>query len=117
LSEISWRAAGLADAGDLARLFTAIELAAPIGLETEPGEILARLSMPRLELRADTLIGADAVRGVVAYAGAADMGVGAGQFRIRLTCAVHPDAGDDVLGAVLGWLTRRARQMCSETPP
>jgi mycothiol synthase len=117
VSEISWRAAGVADASDLARLFTAIELAAPIGLETEPGELLARLSMPRLDLQADTLIGVDAAGGAVAYADTADMGVGAGQFRIRLTCALHPGAGDAILGAVLGWLTRRARQMRSERHP
>lgn len=117
VSEISWRAAGLADASDLARLFTAIELAAPIGLETEPGEILARLSMPRLDLQADTLIGVDAAGDPVAYADTADMGVGAGQFRIRLTCAVRPNAGDGILGAVLDWLTRRARQMRSERHP
>ena len=117
MSEISWRAAGLADDGDLARLFTAIELAAPIGLETEPGEILARLSMPRLDLQADTLIGVDAAGGPVAYADAADMGVGAGQFRIRLTCALHPGASDGVLGTVLDWLTSRARQMRAERHP
>lgn len=117
MREINWRAAGLADASDLARLFTAIELAAPIGLETVPGEIVARLSMPRLDLQADTLIGVDAAGGPVAYAETADMGVGAGQFRIRLTCAVYPGAGDGVLGAVLDWLTRRARQMRAERHP
>jgi mycothiol synthase len=95
-------------------LFAAIELAAPIGLETEPGEIAARLSMPRLDLRADTLVGTDAMRGLIAYAEAADMGIGGGLFRIRLTCAVHPDAGGDVLGSVLDWLIGRARQMRSE---
>jgi mycothiol synthase len=117
MNEVSWRAAGLADAVDLAGLFTAIELAAPIGLETEPGEITARLSMPQVDLRADTLTGTDAVRGLIAYAEAADMGVGAGQFRIRLTCALHPDADADVLGAVLDWLTRRARQLRSGRHP
>jgi len=117
VNEISWRAAGLADAVDLAGLFTAIELAAPIGLETEPGETIARLSMPQVDLRADTLIGTDAARGLIAYAEAAGMGAGAGQFRIRLTCALHPDAGGDVLGAVLDWLTGRARQMRAERHP
>ena len=117
VSELSWRAARLTDAGDLTGLFTAIEMAAPIGLETEPGEVLARLSMPRLDLRADTLIGADAAGGLVAYADAADMDVGAGQFRIRLTCAVHPGAGGGVLEAVLNWLTGRARQMRRERHP
>jgi mycothiol synthase len=117
VNEVSWQAAGLADAVDLAGLFTAIELAAPIGLETEPGEVAARLSMPQVDLGTDTLTGTDAARGLIAYAEAADMGVGAGQFRIRLTCAVHPDAGGDVLGAVLDWLTRRARQMRSGRHP
>lgn len=117
VSELSWRAAGLADAGELAGLFTAIGLAAPIGLETEPAEVLARLSMPRLDLRADTLIGADAAGGLAAYAEAADMDVGAGQFRIRLTCAVHPGAGGGVLDTVLDWLTGRARQMRRERHP
>jgi mycothiol synthase len=113
-SGISWRAAELADADDLAGLFQAIELAAPIGLETEPGEIRARLSMPRLDPRADTMIGIDAAHGPVAYAEAADMGVGAGRFRMRLTCALHPEVGGDVFGTVLDWLTGRARQMHAE---
>ncbi|MGH3159395.1 MAG: GNAT family N-acetyltransferase [Streptosporangiaceae bacterium] len=127
MSEISWRAAELADADDLADLFQSIELAAPIGLETEPGEILARLSMPRLDLRADTMIGVDAARRPVAYAEAADMDVGAGKFRIRLTCAVHPDAGrpdaghpgagGEILGTLLDWLTGRAGRMRSERHP
>jgi mycothiol synthase len=114
VSEVSWRAAGLADAVDLAGLFAAIEAAAPIGLETGPGEIAGRLSMPRLDAAADTLVGTDAARGLVAYAEAADMGVGGGQFRVRLTCALHPGAGGDVLGVVLDWLMARARRMRSE---
>jgi ribosomal protein S18 acetylase RimI-like enzyme len=113
VSEVSWRAAGLADAADLAGLFTVIELAAPIGLETEPGEVAARLSLPQLDLAADTLLGTDAARGLVAYAEAAAMGTGGGQFRVRLTCAVHPGAGGGVLGAALDWLTGRARQLRS----
>jgi ribosomal protein S18 acetylase RimI-like enzyme len=106
-----------ADAEGLAGLFEAIDLAAPIGLETGPGEISARLSMPRLDLLTDTMIGVDAARGPVAYAEAADMGVGGGRFRIRLTCALHPDTGGDVLATVLDWLTARARQMRSERRP
>jgi mycothiol synthase len=117
VTEVSWRAAGPADAADLAGLFEAIQLAAPIGLETEPGEIAERLSMPRLDPRVDTLIGVDAERSPVAYAEAADMGTGAGQFRIRLTCALRPDAGGDQREYLLGWLIERARQMRAERHP
>jgi mycothiol synthase len=117
VSEISWRAARLADTDDLADLFGDIELAAPIGLETQSGDIRARLSMPRLDLQADTMVGADAARGLVAYAEAADMGTSAGRFRVRLTCALHPAVNGDILGTVLDWLTTRARQMHAERHP
>lgn len=90
MTEISWRAASLADAADLAGLFTAIELAAPIGLETRPGEVTARLRLPQVDLGTDTLIGTESAHGLIAYAEATDMGTGAGQFRVRLTCAIHP---------------------------
>jgi mycothiol synthase len=117
VNEVSWRAAGSADVADLVDLFKAIELTAPIGLEAEPGEVAERLSMPRMDPRSDTLIGIDAQRGPVAYAEAADMGTGAGQFRIRLTCALRPGAGGDQMSFLLNWLIERARQMRSERHP
>jgi mycothiol synthase len=114
---LAWRSAALTDIAGLAGLFGAIELEAPIGLESQPGEIRARLTRPRLDLEADTLLGVDAAGTLLAYAEAADMGVGGGQFRVRLTCAVHPDAAGDVLTASLEWLARRARQMRYERNP
>jgi hypothetical protein len=101
MSELTWRAADLADAAGLAGLFEVIEGTAPIGLETEAGEVRERLSSPRLDRRTDTLIGVDAAAAPRAYAEAADMGVGAGQFRVRLTWALHPGLGSDSVGSAL----------------
>jgi ribosomal protein S18 acetylase RimI-like enzyme len=113
----AWRPAALTDIAGLAGLFQAIELEAPIGLETETAEIRARLTRPQLDLGADTLTGVDATGALLAYAEAADMGVGGGRFRVRLTCAVHPSADSDLLPASLDWLTRRARHMRAERSP
>lgn len=98
----------------LAGLFELIGRTAPIGLETSAGEVRERLSAPRLELGTDTLIGVDADGAVRGYAEAADMGVGNGQFRIRLTCALPP--GSDG-GTALDWLTGRAQSMRRERHP
>jgi|ERR1700722_7480400 phage tail tape-measure protein len=91
--KLSWRPADLADAGGLAGLFQAVEESAPVGLETDLAEVEARLSSPRLELATDTLAGVDAAGALLAYAEAANMGIGQGQVRIRVTSAVHPELG------------------------
>lgn len=70
-----------------------------------------------MDLGTDTLIGTEPAHGLIAYAEATDMGTGAGQFRVRLTCAIHPDAGAGVLSTMLDWLTGRAGQMRAERHP
>jgi len=104
----------MADAAGLAELFGAIELAAPIGLETDLEEVRARLSMPKLVLDRDALIGSDATGLPMAYAEAADMGTGQGMFRIRLTLAVHPRHGAQDMRTALDWLLRRAGELRQE---
>jgi mycothiol synthase len=114
---LTWRTAIMADAASLAELFSATELATPTGLETDPEEILARLSMPRLILDRDAVIGTDASGMPMAYAEAADMGVGQGVFRIRLTAAVHPARGEQDMRAALDWLLQRAGELRRERSP
>jgi hypothetical protein len=117
MSDVTWRAARPADAANLAELFLAIARAAPIGLETDLAEVQSRLSRPRLDLKRDTLVGIDAAGNAVAYAETADMGVGQGQHRIRLTNALHPELGDEAARSTHDWLTERARQLHQERHP
>jgi ribosomal protein S18 acetylase RimI-like enzyme len=114
MTRLSWRSADLADAAGLAALFQAVEQSAPVGLETELAEVQARLSSPRLDLAADTLAGVDAAGALLAYAEAAGMGIGQGQVRIRVTSAVHPELGTDVVASTLDWLMTRSRSLLRE---
>src|ERR1700677_357959 len=117
MSELAWRPAGPADAAGITDLFRAIELAAPLGLETEPAEVEARMSRPGLDLLADTVVAVDAADAIRVYAEAAEMGTGQGRVRIRLTCAVRPGLDDQITGTTLDWLLARARQLLSERHP
>jgi mycothiol synthase len=117
MSEPTWRTAELTDVDEIAGLFEAIEKTAPIGMETAAGEVQDRLSAPRLDLRADTLVGVDPAGALCGYAEAADMGVGAGQFRIRLTCALRPGLDSDSMRFAVRWLTRRTQSMRHERHP
>jgi mycothiol synthase len=114
MNGLTWRGASMADAAGLAKLFDVIELTAPIGLETDLEEVQARLSMPKLNLDEDTRIGTDAAGMPMAYAEAADMGVGQGMFRIRLTIAVHAGRGPHDMRASLDWLLQRAGELRRE---
>jgi ribosomal protein S18 acetylase RimI-like enzyme len=111
MTNVTWRAARASDVAALVELFWATARTAPIGLETESVEVASRLSRPGLDLDCDTLVGVDSTGAVLAYAEAADMGVGQGQLRIRLTQAIRPDLGDDVLRRTHDWLTERARHL------
>lgn len=88
-----------------------------MGLETEPAEVASRLSRPGLDLERDTLVRVDATGAALAYAEAADMGVGQGQFRVRLTNAVHPDFADETLRRSHDWLIERAKALHLERRP
>jgi mycothiol synthase len=107
----------MSDVAGLAELFQVIAQAAPVGLETEPAEIASRLSRPGLDLERDTLVGVDPTGAVLAYAETADMGVGQGRFRIRLTNAVHPGLGDEAVRRTHHWLTERAANLHRERRP
>jgi ribosomal protein S18 acetylase RimI-like enzyme len=117
MSEPTWRAAELTDIDEITGLFEAIEKTAPIGMETAAGDVQDRLSASRLDLRADTLVGVDTAGALCAYAEAADMGIGAGQFRVRLTCALRPELDSDSMRFALRWLTGRAQSMRHERHP
>ncbi len=117
MTGLIWRPASQADALAVAALFQEIERLAPIGLETEPAEVQARLSRPQLDLATDTLAGLDRAGKLVAYAETADMGVGQGQLRIRVTSAVHPDLGPEVVASTLDWLLARARSLLRDRSP
>ena len=117
MDELNWRAASDPDATGLAVLFGEIARAAPVGLETSRDEVEARLSLPRLALGRDTLVGTDAAGRVLAYAEAADMGVGQGRFRVRLTSAVHPDLPGRHAQRMHDWLLTRASQLRRERHP
>jgi ribosomal protein S18 acetylase RimI-like enzyme len=117
MDDVTWRAALPSDAAGLAELFQAIAHTVPVGLETEPAEVASRLSRPGLDLEQDTLVGVDATGAVLAYAETADMGVGQGRFRIRLTNAIHPDLGDEAVRRTHDWLTNRARHLHQQRRP
>jgi mycothiol synthase len=114
---LTWRPASVADTVDIAALFRRIELVAPLGLETDLAEVEARMSRPGLDLGADTLVGVDPAGTIAAYAETADMGVGQGQARVRLTCAMGPGLAEDVTATAVDWLLARARQLLSERHP
>jgi mycothiol synthase len=114
MTRLSWRPAEPADAAAVAGLFQAVERSAPVGLETELAEVQARLSSSRLDLAADTLAGVDAAGALLAYAEAANMGIGQGQVRIRVTSAVHPELGADVVASTIDWLLSRAKGLLRE---
>jgi mycothiol synthase len=117
MSNLTWRSATAGDAAHLAVLFEDIARTAPVGLETGLAEIQARLSRPGLNLDTDTLIGFDLAGDVRAYAEAADMGVGHGQLRIRVTSALYPGLSSTDMRKALGWLLGRARQLHRERRP
>jgi mycothiol synthase len=117
MGDVTWRAAQASDAAGLAALFQTIARTAPIGLETDTAEVASRLSGPRLDLEHDTLVGIDSTGALLAYAETADMGVGQGQFRIRVTSVTHPDLGDEAVHRAHDWLTNRARALHRERHP
>jgi mycothiol synthase len=117
MSDLAWRPAGHSDATGVAELFRLIELAAPLGLETELAEVEARMSRPGLDLRADTLVGTDPAGTLLAYAETADMGVGNGQARVRVTCAVLPGLDAEITRAALDWALGRARLLVQDHHP
>ena len=117
MSELAWRPVTPGDAAGVRELFLVVARTAPIGLETELAEVGGRLSSPRLDPQQDTLIGTDSSGRVVAYAECADMGVGNGRLRIRLTNVVHPEAGQHVNRRTHQWLLDRARQLHRQCRP
>jgi ribosomal protein S18 acetylase RimI-like enzyme len=98
-------------------LFGEVARTSPIGLETELAEVQARLSMPRLDLSRDTMTAVDSEGEIVAYAEAADMGVGDGRMRIRLTNATAADFDDASALRTRQWLLDRAGQLREERHP
>lgn len=116
-SDVHWRPATSADAPTVGVLFQTIAERAPAGLETILVEVESRLAAPRLDLARDTLVGAAADGDILAYAEAADMGVGQGQFRIRLTNAVHPSSGEHIAQHTHRWLLDRAGLLHRERHP
>jgi mycothiol synthase len=117
MGDLMWRPARLADAAGIAGLFRAIELAAPLGMESGLADIEARLSQPAVDLRADTVVAVDAADAISVYAETADMGVGQGEARIRVTCAIRPGLDEQITGTALDWLLARARQLLAEHHP
>lgn len=115
--ELRWRPARPADAPGIADLFSAVELVAPLGLESGLADVEARLSRPALDLDADTMVAVDAAGAISVYAEAADMGVGQGQARIRVTCAVRPGLEGQVTSTAVDWLLARARELLAEQHP
>lgn len=114
---VTWRAAAPSDAVALADLFRTITQVAPVGMETTAGEVESRLHRPRLDWDRDTMVGVDATGQALAYAEAADMGVGQGRFRVRLTAAVHPELDHEVTRRSVDWLVARATRMRNERHP
>jgi mycothiol synthase len=108
---VVWRSATTDDDGKLAALFTAVNRVAPIGLEMSPADVHARLTRPGLDLDADTQIAVDSAGKLVAYAEAADMGIGQGMARIRLTTVTQPGRDDDLASALHDWSIHRAKQI------
>lgn len=117
MDELTWRPAGTADAPDIADIFAAVAAATPIGLDATIADVETRLDQPRLDLEHDTRIAVDAAGRPVAYAEAADMGVGQGSFRVRLTSAVRPGGPAGTDAAAYRWLLARAAEQRAERHP
>jgi mycothiol synthase len=117
MTALTWRAAEHADAAAIADLFQAIATTAPTGLETTVSEVRSRLTAPRLDLKRDSLVAVSAGAAVLAFAEVADMGIGHGRFRIRLTSAIHPEADGVALRRTHRWLLERSQQMRAERHP
>ncbi|MGC1212774.1 MAG: GNAT family N-acetyltransferase [Micromonospora sp.] len=116
MTDLRWRPAVLADVDALADLFAAGEQGDPVGLDVEPDQVRARLTMRSLDLTRDTLVAEDAGR-IVAYGEAADMGTGPGVLRIRLTNVVDSSARGGATRPLHGWLIGRATQLRKERRP
>jgi mycothiol synthase len=114
---LTWRPAGTADAEGIANILAAVSRATPVGIDASVTDVRARLSRPRLDAERDTLLAVDAAGRPVAYAEAADMGVGQGTFRVRLTSAVRPDAAAGTDAAAYRWLLARAAGQRAERHP
>lgn len=109
------RAAQPSDAARLTDLFQHVEAASPVGLEVDIDQVRARLDDPGLDTARHTLLVTDATSHPLAYADARPMGIGPdGAVRIRLTSVIRPEAGQDLLRTVHGWLDEHARQLHEE---
>jgi hypothetical protein len=89
---LTWRPAGTPDVADIADILADVARATPVGIDASATDVRARLSRPRLDADLDTRLAVDAAGRPVAYAEAADMGVGQDTCRVRLTSAVRPGA-------------------------
>src|SRR5437763_11531198 len=117
MKEPPWRPATTADSDVLAALFREVTRVAPVGLEMSPPDVRARLTRPGLDLHVDTRAAVDPAGRLVGYAETADMGVGQGIARIRLTSAIHPCAGEDLAAALHEWSIQRAEQISRDRHP
>jgi mycothiol synthase len=108
------RPAASSDAERLGALFRAAERHAPVGLETEPDQIRARLALPTLDLARDTRVLHDDAGALTAYAEVADMGVAGGTLRIRVTTVTRQGVADPVAPRLHEWSLLRARALRSE---
>ncbi|MFB9238860.1 GNAT family N-acetyltransferase [Plantactinospora siamensis] len=117
MDDLTWRPARPSDAANLLELFQAINRTTPIGLETDLAEVESRLSRPGLDLERDTFVGVAATGAALGYAETADMGVGQGQLRIRLTHAPHPELADAAARQMQEWQLERARSLRRERRP
>ncbi|WP_319460210.1 GNAT family N-acetyltransferase [Micromonospora sp. RTP1Z1] len=112
-----WRPAAPTDVDRLTALLATCEQADPVGLDVEPDQVRARLAMPGLDHARDTLVAEDAAGRLVAYAEVADMGLGPGALRIRLTSVVDPSARGSATRHAHDWLLRRAAELRRERRP
>jgi ribosomal protein S18 acetylase RimI-like enzyme len=114
---LTWRPAGTPDAPDIADILAEVARVTPVGIDASVTDVRARLSRPRLDADLDTRLAVDAAGRPVAYAEAADMGVGQDTFRVRLTSAVRPDAPAGTDAAAYRWLLARAAEQRAERHP